>query len=100
MPISRRPDGRARSASLEASSSTRADDVDQQYPASAHGQPIIVPSQEHRAWPDYLSICAKACRRRKLYGGNGQIEHALHSKVIICHTRSNIAAGVTMTTSR
>src|SRR6266478_4840750 len=54
----------------------------------AHGQPIIVPSQDIVLGLYYLSVLREGLPGEgKLYGEMAEIEHALHSKVIHLHTK-------------
>lgn len=54
----------------------------------ANGQPIIVPSQDIVLGLYYLSIVADgAPGQGKIFGDFGELEHALHEKVITLHSK-------------
>src|SRR5437762_6316369 len=54
----------------------------------AHGQPIIVPSQDIVLGLYYLSIMRDGLPGEgKIFGDMAELEHALHSKVIHLHTK-------------
>ena len=94
--LRRRPDGRARSAvARSAAGSARADDVDQQHPASRER---LSRSSCRRRISCSGSITCRCDERgrcpakARAFGDMAaEIDHALHEKVITCTPRSSIA---------
>ena len=88
--LRRRPDGGARAAVAgSAARGARADDVDQQHPASGQRLADHRAVAGHRARP-LLSLDharGRAGKNPPIFGNMAEIEHALHAKAIDLHTK-------------